>query len=182
MRASGLNGHQRGYTYTVLLVVIAVVMASAAVAARVSSQVQQRAMERELLFRGDLYRRAIKSYYETGLPHRFPKSIKDLIDDPRFVNIHHLRRAWTDPMSPPGTQWTLILNDQGEITGVASRSGRKPIKVAGFPARYKQFKKAETYRDWKFIFDPSEMQAHSSQRNATDQMTKKKGDSRGFDF
>ncbi|MBN8241244.1 type II secretion system GspH family protein [Marinobacter nauticus] len=154
--ASGL-ARQNGYTYLVLLMVVAVTMISSSVVSRVTSQLHQRAMEEELLFRGEQYRRAIKSFYETGTPRRYPGSIDDLLQDPRFVSIHHLRKPWGDPMAGPEGEWGMIVNASGDIVGVASKSNKSPIKKSGFPASLSHFKDAESYEDWLFVYDPQNL-------------------------
>jgi len=137
-------------------------MASAAVAARVTSQLQQRADEQELLFRGEQYRQAIRSYYETGLPRRFPRRLEELLKDPRFLSIRHIRKLSDDPLSPTGADWGLVLDESGGIVGVFSQSERKPIKRKGFASHLQHFEDAESYRDWTFVFEPSgELQLRS---------------------
>lgn len=150
-------GKQCGFTYVVLLMVTAVSLISASVVSRVGSQLHQRAMEQELLFRGEQYRQAIRSFYETGTPKRYPSSIDDLLMDPRFVSIHHLRKPWGEPMMGPGAEWQLILNASGNIVGVASKSEKQPIKVSGFPGELEYFKDADSYQDWLFIYDPQNL-------------------------
>lgn len=148
---------QNGYTYLVLLMVVAVTMISSSVVSRVSSQLHQRAMEEELIFRGEQYRRAIKSFYETGTPRRYPGSVDDLLQDPRFISIHHLRKPWGDPMGGPEGEWELIVNASGNIVGVASKSNKQPIKNSGFPKVFSHFEGAESYEDWLFVYDPQNL-------------------------
>lgn len=116
----------------------------------------QREKERELLFVGDQYARAIESFWNVplpaGTPRRLPKNIAELLTDPRFPNpVRHLRRAWPDPMT--GGAWVLIQGADGGIAGVASASDDTPFKQANFPARYARFEAAQRYRDWEFSFD-----------------------------
>lgn len=146
-----------GYSYLILLLVIAVTMISTSVVSRVASQLHQRAMEKELIFRGEQYRRAIKSFYETGTPRRYPRSIDDLLLDPRFVSIHHLRKPWGDPMGGPNGEWRMVLNASGHIVGVVSKSDGRPIKKSGFPPNLSHFEDAETYEDWVFAHDPQNL-------------------------
>lgn len=138
--------------------VTAVTMVAATVTVRVESQLHQREMERELLFRGKQIRQAIESYYQAGFPRAYPASLDDLLEDPRFVSLHHLRRRWSDPMSPPDGEWQLVRNAMGNIVGVASKSDRVPIKVAGFEPELVHFEEADTYQDWVFYFDPKNRQ------------------------
>ncbi|MCG8519639.1 MAG: type II secretion system protein [Pseudomonadales bacterium] len=158
-----------GYTYPVLLMVTAVTMIAATVTVRVESQLHQREMEKELLFRGMQIQQAIASYYQAGFPRAYPSSIDDLLEDPRFVSLHHLRRAWSDPMSPPNGEWQLIRNAMGRIIGVASKSDRAPIKVAGFGPDLSHFEDAESYQDWIFFFDPLNRQMGLPHRSRSHQ-------------
>lgn len=136
---------------------LAVTLISTSVATRVTSQLHQRALEKELLFRGEQFKSAIQSFYETGTPRRYPSSINDLLQDPRFVAIHHLRKPWSDPMMAPDGEWQLIKNAAGHIVGVASKSEKKPIKAAGFAKGLEYFKDAESYQDWLFVYDPQNL-------------------------
>ena len=75
----------------------------------------KRAREVELLFIGDQYRQAIRSYYELEPNQpRLPQSIDDLLEDHRRPTIvRHLRRAYRDPFT--GEAFALIRapNSQG---------------------------------------------------------------------
>ena len=117
----------------------------------------QREKERDLLFVGDQYRRAIESFWTVPLPvgtvRRLPKNFSELLTDPRFPNtVRHLRRVYRDPMT--GTsEWGLLKGPDGGIAGVYSQSESAPFKRANFPAAYDQFEEAQRYRDWVFLFD-----------------------------
>ena len=115
----------------------------------------QREREKELLFIGDEYRKAIGSYYENslGTAKQFPTTLEDLIADKRFPNTkRHLRKVYADPMTL-GKPWQLILQ-QGQIIGVYSASKQTPIKKVGFQPPYETFGEAAEYSDWKFIYSP----------------------------
>jgi type II secretory pathway pseudopilin PulG len=113
----------------------------------------QRENEKELLYIGEQYRKAILSYYEnspTGV-QQFPKALKDLLTDKRMPDkqIHHIRKLYADPISH-GKPWELVLQGD-QITGVYSASKTSPIKKTGFPALYESFSEASSYQDWKFV-------------------------------
>ena len=115
----------------------------------------QRAREKELLFIGDEYRKAIGSYYENSLgdAKQFPATVEDLIIDKRFPSTkRHLRKLYKDPMTF-GQSLQLILQ-QGQIVGVFSASKQAPIKKIDFPLQYETFGEAAEYSDWKFIYKP----------------------------
>lgn len=113
----------------------------------------QRENEKELLYIGEQYRKAILSYYEnspTGI-QQFPKELKDLLTDERIPDkkIHHIRKLYADPISH-GKPWELVR--QGDrITGVYSASKDSPIRKVDFPAPYESFAEAKSYQDWKFL-------------------------------
>ncbi len=157
MAAPMLTGKstQSGFTYLFVLMLIALIGMGLAAAGTLWSTDAKRAREVELLFIGDQYRQAIRSYYELEPNQpRLPQSIDDLLEDHRRPTIvRHLRRAYRDPFT--GEAFALILapNSQG-ISGVHSQSSGHPFKIAGFSAVDKAFAEAVTYADWQFVFVP----------------------------
>lgn len=147
---------QRGFSLLGLLFVAAGLGVGMAALGTMWHTAVQREKERELLFVGDQYARAIESFWNVpllvGTPRRLPRNIAELLADSRFPNtVRHLRRAWPDPMT--GGAWVLIRGADGGIAGVASASDDTPFKQANFPARYARFEAAQRYRDWEFSFD-----------------------------
>lgn len=146
----------RGFSLIGLLFVIAGLGVGMAALGTVWHTAAQREKERELLFIGDQYARAIESFWSiplpVGTPRRLPKSFDELLTDPRFPNtVRHLRRAWPDPMT--GGEWVVLRGTDGGITGVASPSEDVPFKQANFPVRYARLEGAQRYRHWAFVFD-----------------------------
>lgn len=136
-----------------LALLIALVLASIALLAGLDvwALEKQRQQEEELLFVGNQYRLAIQRYYIVG--RTLPTTIDDLLEDKRFpIPLHHLRRAYPDPMTGKN-DWQFLLEGNG-IYGVYSRSDRTPVKRANFPKQYAFFDKAQTYSDWKFFYPP----------------------------
>lgn len=156
---------QSGFTYIGILMIIAISGIALAGVGIVWHKHTQRENEKELLYIGEQYRKAILSYYEnspTGL-QQFPKELKDLLTDERMPDkkIHHIRKLYADPISH-GKPWELVR--QGDrITGVHSASKDSPIKKVGFPAPYESFAEATSYEDWKFI--ANQQQANPQQEN-----------------
>ncbi len=126
----------------------------------------QREKERELLFVGEQFRKAIMSYYNDAAngPQQYPESLQDLLIDRRSSTPkRHLRKIFLDPMTN-SYEWGLIkesvseqaaginLMDGTRIIGVYSRSKKVPIKVKNFPDNYAAFTKAESYQDWQFFY------------------------------
>ena len=116
----------------------------------------QRENEKELLFIGEEYRKAIGSYYESspGAAKQFPLSLDDLLLDKRFPNTkRHIRKLYADPIAR-NTQWGLI-KQQAQITGIYSVSKLTPLKKFGFADQYEIFSTAVEYNEWKFNYIPS---------------------------
>src|ERR1700738_1878116 len=96
------------------------------------STARQREKEADLLFIGEQYRRAIERYYHAvpGAGNVLPPSIDDLLNDYRFpVPLHHLRRAYADPMT--GDPFELLRNGD-RIYGIVSTSTHATQKRSGF--------------------------------------------------
>ena len=154
---SGMRGRrQDGFTLLGLLFLVAGLGVAMAALGTVWHTAAQREKERDLLFYGDQYRRAIESFWKialpVGTPRRLPESFAELLEDPRFPDtVRHLRRAYRDPMT--GGEWGLLKGPDGGIVGVVSVSDDEPFKRVNFPAAYVQFGEAESYRDWAFRFD-----------------------------
>lgn len=142
---------QGGVTYLALLFAVALGSIGLAGTGALWQMEARRDKERELLFVGEEYRRAIASYYDhsPGDP-QYPARLADLVADPRFpMPVRHLRRLYADPMSVDG-QWEVIRRG-GRIVGIASRSMQAPIKVGDFPAEQAAFEGAGRYADWQFV-------------------------------
>ena len=158
---------QGGFTLLGLLFLVAGLGVAMAALGTMWHTAAQREKERDLLFVGDQYRRAIESFWKiplpVGTPRRLPKNFDELLSDPRFpTTVRHLRRLYRDPMTG-GTEWGLVKEPDGGLSGVYSQSADMPFKRAGFAADYEQFREAESYRDWKFRFDLEKAQREIQQ-------------------
>lgn len=145
---------ERGFTYIGALVLIVLMTLALVGAAGLWSTASQRARERELLWAGSQYARALRLYYETS-PNvkQYPQRLEDLLADPRSpMPRHHLRRLYADPITR-SSDWGLIRDLDGRIIGVYSQSRDTPLKRARFPAEWKEFEGTETYADWQFVAD-----------------------------
>ncbi|MDN7904584.1 type II secretion system protein [Burkholderia diffusa] len=134
-----------------LALLIALMLMSIALAGALDvwSLQRRREDERQLLFAGDQYRKAIIRYYR--LARAYPQTVDDLLDDNRFVKpAHHLRRAYPDPITGQN-DWAFLWRDD-RFYGVYSNSDQATVKRAGFPPRYMDFEGEETYRKWKFLY------------------------------
>jgi hypothetical protein len=112
-----------------------------------------REKEAELLFVGNQYRKAIQRYYLTGPQRQYPRSLEDLLKDPRQPGtVRYLRKLYPDPIT--GQEWVIVKAPDGGILGVHSASDEAPFKTANFKLRDRTFEGVQKYSDWKFIFQP----------------------------
>ncbi len=148
------NRRQSGFTFLGLLFFISVMGIGMAATGVVWRQDAQRDKERELLFIGAEFRRAIVLYYERtpGAVKSYPKNLDELLKDKRHVTTQrYLRRIYRDPMTG-GMEWGVVRRPDGTIIGVFSLAKDTPIKRAGFAAEEKLFQSAKQYSDWKFVY------------------------------
>ena len=125
---------QGGFAYLGVLFFVAIMGIVSATAGAIWSIAQQREKEKELLFVGDQFRKAIGRYYENspGTLKRYPNSLEDLLLDKRFVTTQrYLRRIYVDPMTLK-SEWGLIKAPEGGIMGVHSMSNKHPMKIDNF--------------------------------------------------
>lgn len=112
----------------------------------------QRVKEAELLFIGNQFRRAIKSYYSMsagGGARALPRSLDDLLEDPRFPTpVRHLRRMYKDPMTGQA-DWVLVQG-AGGIIGIHSRSMASTMKRDDFLSQERDFHNKASYAEWVF--------------------------------
>ena len=150
-RAGKAASSQRGFTYAAVLVAVVIVGIGAEVTYLSMVRIVQADEEAELLFRGQAYRRAIESFYKTN--GSYPRSLDDLLKDPRSPSRRHIRVLYPDPMAKEKKQgWQLIPSTDGGVGGVASRSTDKPIKTANFPVVFDKFNGAQSYSEWIFEY------------------------------
>jgi len=147
---------QGGFTLLGLLFLVAGLGVAMAALGTVWHTAAQREKERDLLFAGDQYRRAIESFWNmplpAGTPRRLPKNFDELIEDPRFPQtVRHLRRIYPDPMTR-SAEWGVVKAQDGGIAGVYSLAEGKPFRMANFPSPYQAFNGQQAYSGWKFIF------------------------------
>lgn len=153
-RRTATRRASRGVVLLALLLAIALLGIGLMTAVDVWSLSRQRERERELLFVGDQYRQAIRRYYLAAQSlgaRALPPSLNVLLDDDRFpIPVHHLRRAYPDPITGNPDWGLLRIGDR--IIGVYSLGEGRPIKQAGFSPADKNFDDAASYRDWVFAF------------------------------
>lgn len=142
-----------GFTYIALLIFVAIMGVVLASAGEVWHQAVQREKERELLFVGDQFRRAINQYsgHSPAGSGRFPMALEDLLKDPRTPTTQrYLRRIYNDPITG-SSKWGLVKGSNGEILGIYSLSEDEPIKKRNFRLADTSFEDKMKYSDWVFM-------------------------------
>ena len=123
-----------GFTYVGLLILVAIMGVMLATIGTFWHTTQQRAKEKQLLFVGNQFSRAITAYYlnSPGGAQQFPKKLEDLVQDKRYpTTTRYLRKIFADPFTA-STNWGLIKSADGGIVGVYSLSDIEPIKKDNF--------------------------------------------------
>ena len=148
---------QRGFAYIVCLFILATTATGLLIVAQAVSTSVKREKETELLYAGNAIAAGIKSYrlISPGTKKTHPAALEYLLSDLRFVSWpppRHLRKIYRDPMTKDG-KWGLILDNDGNITGVHSLSENKPLKTGNFSRLNKDFKGKKKYSDWRFIHE-----------------------------
>ena len=157
----GRKDRAGGFAYLGLLAMMAIMGGALLATVEVWHTAQQREKERELLFVGNQFRRAIAQYYEhaTDPSRRYPMSLEDLLKDPRHPAIQrYLRRIYADPVGGGG-EWGLVKGSAGEIYGVYSLSEQEPLKKSSFSLADKDFEGKTKYAEWVFIHIPKQSPA-----------------------
>lgn len=152
-----LKGRQQGSAYLWLLLVLFLMAIGLGRALDIYHVTIQRYKEAELLYAGTKYRDAIASYYmgSPGGSHQYPATLQDLLVDTRYFTLRrHLRRQYVDPFAPDQS-WGLIRNQEGQITGVFSRTSGDPFKQDNFPSGLESFRGAKAHSEWRFVYTPA---------------------------
>lgn len=150
-----------GFTYIGLLILIALIGITLAATGQVWHTDVIREKEKELLFVGDQFRKAISAHYANNAASadRYPKSLEELLQDPHQPGIRrYLRKIYVDPLAGK-TEWGLIKSPGGGIMGVYSLAEGAPLKHSHFPFQYAGFEGASKYAGWQFAFTPGDMSA-----------------------
>lgn len=144
---------QGGFTYLGVIAAVTVIGVALAATGEVWQLSAQRERERELLFAGSEFQRAIQRYYSAGPGpmRRYPRDFDELLRDPRFPNVvRHLRRVYRDPVTGKA-EWGIVRAPDGGMLGVYSLSHARPIKRGRFSVAHARFAGAQHYSDWKFL-------------------------------
>jgi type II secretory pathway pseudopilin PulG len=163
---TNLPEEQSGFTYLAVLFAVAIAGVALAAIGINWSQTAQREKERQLLFVGNQFRKAIALYYEKspGGAKRYPRSLSDLLkDDRQIVTSRYLRMIYTDPMTNKA-DWGIELAPDGGVMGVHSLSDAAPIKTANFGYADQAFEGATKYSDWVFDYTPPIITVNQAQK------------------
>jgi type II secretory pathway pseudopilin PulG len=139
-----------------VLFMVAIMAGGLALVGEVWSTSNAREREAELLHVGNEYRKAIERYYLLGPQRQYPKSLADLIKDPRQPGtVRYLRKLYPDPITGK-EEWGLVKSADGGFAGVYSLSEAAPLKSAGFAVRDAAFEGKSKYSEWQFVFAPAQ--------------------------
>jgi len=114
---------EKGYVLLLVMMMATVLLISLAAAAPSIYVEGQREKEKELIFRGEQYARAIELFHQQF--KRYPSSVKELL---HTNNMSFLRRPFRDPMTKAG-KWRFI---HATATGIILDS-----KILGPPGKQK---------------------------------------------
>lgn len=147
------TGTQHGFTYVAVLAILALLgVALAAIGTRWADRVQ-REREQDLLRVGQLYAQAILAYHRgsPGSDKTWPKSLEDLLLDPRMLGtVRYLRAPYGDPMVP-GQPFGIVRAADDTIRGVYSTSAATPFQQGRVDLGVTVLAPAQHYSDWQFI-------------------------------
>ncbi|WP_227470694.1 type II secretion system protein [Massilia sp. YMA4] len=159
---SGVRGPlrpARGFTYVSVIILVAIIGLVAATTLRIGATMQRAQAERELLYIGEQFSDALKSYAGAtpqGQPQQ-PPTLKELLRDPRFPGTRrHLRKIFIDPMTGKAEWGIIYMGDKVGVLGIYSLSTAAPIKVGNFPMRFQAFEGKQKISDWVFTFNGQE--------------------------
>lgn len=147
---AGKRGKQKGFTLVIVIIAVLISGILAESAFNYTYYLVKSEKEKELLFRGQAYLDAIKSYYE-AVPisqRKYPQTLDELLSDSRFLYRRHIRALYIDPFT--NKSWRLIRDKKGGIEGVVSAYDGKPLKKNNFPQRFLHFADTDKYSGWVF--------------------------------
>src|SRR6266576_3074913 len=118
---------QQGYALRLVIFVATILLVFDTMAAPNIKTEGQREKEKEMIWRGRQYARAVKQYYRKM--GRFPTSLEDLTK-PKIGSLRFLRQAYKDPMNTQDGSWSLIyVGPGGQLIG--SLKPRPNLQVGG---------------------------------------------------
>ncbi len=134
------------------MIAIVILGISLALVGQLWHTASMREKEKELLFVGDQFRKAIFAFHEknSAAGDGFPKTLDELLADPHQPELHrYLRKVYRDPVSG-SDEWGIVRSPGGGIAGVYSLAPGEPFKLMGFPKNDEEFAGSRRYADWRF--------------------------------
>jgi len=124
---------QEGFALLTAVFLCALLMlAATAVSLNVLTD-SKREQEKEMIWRGSQYARAIKLYYRKN--GRFPAQLDDLYK-PKQGSLRFLRQPYKDPMNKQDGTWRLIyVGPAGQLIGSLKPRSNLQLPVAGTPGQ-----------------------------------------------
>ena len=109
------RARQQGYALLLVIFMATMLLIFATMAAPNIKTEGQREKEKEMIWRGRQYARAVKLYYRKM--GRFPTSLDDLTK-PKIGSLRFLRQPYKDPMNAQDGSWRLIyVGPAGQLIG-----------------------------------------------------------------
>jgi type II secretory pathway pseudopilin PulG len=151
--------NQNGFTFLAALMIVVIMGIMLGLTGQSWKTIMKREREKELLFRGLQYRRAIAARNtRSAAPGTTPKVIplndlNDLLlDSSSLQKTKYLRQLYKDPMT--GKEWAIIRDKGGKgIIGVASTSNDAPLKNSFMEySGLNSFVGKKKYSEWRFVF------------------------------
>lgn len=130
-RRSRSASAEKGYILLIVMMMATILLISLAAAAPSIYVEGQREKEKELIFRGEQYARAIMLFHQKF--NRYPTSVKELL---HTNNMSFLRRAYPDPMTKSG-KWRFVHATAGgviidsKILGPPGQQKNSPLGANG---------------------------------------------------
>lgn len=128
-----MKAAQRGFSYLLLLFAVAALGIASTGSVLLWSTLSQIERERELLFIGGEFARALQRYHDASPaePKTFPLRLEDLLEDKRQAGtLRHLRKIYVDPLTGKA-EWGLVRVG-GRIRAIHSLS-EKPARIQVLP-------------------------------------------------
>lgn len=154
---------RHGFTYLSVIFLLALMSLSLALVGQAWSLAKRREQEKQLIFMGHQFRRAIQRYYAhtPGVTKHYPKNLEDLLADARYAGMQrYLRKIYRDPVTGKA-EWGMVAGPGGTIMGVYSLSTLEPLKKSNFTMADQSFENKRSYTDWKFIYSMPVLQMPS---------------------
>lgn len=151
------HGNQQGYALIGMLVLLMISGFALAQSGMRWREEVRREREQELLKIGEVYRKAIGSYYNQtpGTLKQYPTNLEALLNDERFTSPrHHIRKLYTDPTTQRDG-WGIVEAPSGGVMGIYSLSDKPPFKTKSFRPHLKHLEDRKYYGEWYFVYVPA---------------------------